>query len=368
MENPLYKLGMSLYYLNNNTLYLQLYTLFLRMLKGLHILAGVALFFYLIPVKAQDPMFSQFYANPLYLSPSYAGASPKGSRLALNYRNQWPAIQQTYQTYNVSFDHYFDKINSGVGLFFLSDVAGSASLYTNGIGFQYAFDFPINHQWHVRPGLSFTYLYTGIDYNKLVFYSEVADPGTDYRGVLPIERQEDFDAGVSILTYNELHWVGLTAGHLMRPNIYFYGNHIGKEEFNYWQSLKFSFFGGTKIRLRGNLLKYYKESLTLAYLFEHQHVYNQLNLGAYYHKNPLVFGLWYRGIPIGRQYKGGRSESLVFLAGYKVSDLINIGYSYDFTISALNISSGGAHEISLIWDFHIRERKKKPSALPCPDF
>ncbi len=319
-------------------------------------------------LSAQDPMFSQFYANPLYLAPSYAGASAKGSRIALNYRNQWPAITKTYQTYNVSFDHFFPKIKSGVGLFFLSDVAGSASLYTNAIGFQYSFDFQVNNEWHIRPGLSFMYLYTGIDNSKLVFYSEIADPDSEYRGLLPMERQDDFDVNVSFLGYNEWHWIGFSVNHLMRPNIYFYGNHIGQEHFPYWRTLKYSFFGGTKIRLRGKLLKYYKESLTLAYLFEQQHVYNQLNLGAYYHKNPLVFGLWYRGLPIGQNYKGGRSESLVFLVGYKASDIINIGYSYDFTISSLGISSGGSHEVSLIWNFHVKERLKKPKALPCPDF
>ena len=29
--------------------------------------------------KAQDPAFSQFYANPLYLNPAFAGAAPKGA-------------------------------------------------------------------------------------------------------------------------------------------------------------------------------------------------------------------------------------------------------------------------------------------------
>ena len=28
--------------------------------------------------SAQDPAFSQFYANPLYLNPAFAGATPKG--------------------------------------------------------------------------------------------------------------------------------------------------------------------------------------------------------------------------------------------------------------------------------------------------
>ena len=52
--------------------------------------------------SAQDPAFSQFYANPLYLNPAFAGATPKGCpRANLNYRDQWPGIGRTYVTTSV---------------------------------------------------------------------------------------------------------------------------------------------------------------------------------------------------------------------------------------------------------------------------
>lgn len=60
-------------------------------------------------VQAQDPLFSQFYANPLYLAPSFTGAGNKGTRVALNYRDQWPAVPRAFTTYSFSFDHYFEK-------------------------------------------------------------------------------------------------------------------------------------------------------------------------------------------------------------------------------------------------------------------
>ena len=50
-------------------------------------------------VKAQDPAFSQFYANPLYLNPAFAG-SDICPRASLNFRDQWPGIGKTYVTYN----------------------------------------------------------------------------------------------------------------------------------------------------------------------------------------------------------------------------------------------------------------------------
>ncbi|MFT4523977.1 MAG: hypothetical protein ACI85F_000118, partial [Bacteroidia bacterium] len=50
---------------------------------------------------AQDPQFTQFYANPLYLNPAFAG-SKRCPRVVMNYRNQWPAISGTFVTYSAS--------------------------------------------------------------------------------------------------------------------------------------------------------------------------------------------------------------------------------------------------------------------------
>ena len=43
-------------------------------------------------VNAQDAMFSQFYANPLYLNPAFAGSNVC-PRISLNFRDQWPSMQ-----------------------------------------------------------------------------------------------------------------------------------------------------------------------------------------------------------------------------------------------------------------------------------
>ena len=46
-------------------------------------------------VFAQDPQFSQFYANPIYTNPAFAGSSTVG-RIVANARNQWPSIAGTF--------------------------------------------------------------------------------------------------------------------------------------------------------------------------------------------------------------------------------------------------------------------------------
>ena len=64
---------------------------------------------------AQDPTFTQFYSNPLYLNPALAG-STGCPRINMNYRNEWPQLTGNYVTYSASFDTYSKDINGGVGL------------------------------------------------------------------------------------------------------------------------------------------------------------------------------------------------------------------------------------------------------------
>jgi hypothetical protein len=105
------------------------------------------------------------------------------------------------------------------------------------------------------------------------------------------------------------------------------------------------------------------ESISIAYLFKLQGDYKQLDIGLYWYKTPMVFGLYYRGLPFLTSERG---DAVAFLAGIKAYQL-SFGYSYDFTISNLINSTGGSHELSLIFEFQTK-KKKKYHALPCPEF
>src|SRR5271156_1500498 len=78
---------------------------------------------------AQDPEFTQFYANPLYLNPAFAG-SAHCPRICINYRNQWPGLVSTFVTSSVSYDQQIASISSGVGLQAMTDNAGEGTLNT----------------------------------------------------------------------------------------------------------------------------------------------------------------------------------------------------------------------------------------------
>ena len=71
------------------------------MIKNNRILIWVLLLFIIVggnkTTFGQDPIFTQFYANPMYLNPAFAG-SRVCPRVALNYRNEWPNISGNFVT------------------------------------------------------------------------------------------------------------------------------------------------------------------------------------------------------------------------------------------------------------------------------
>jgi type IX secretion system PorP/SprF family membrane protein len=321
----------------------------------------ISLFIIVSDTLGQDPTFSQFYSNPLYLSPSFAGATEE-YRFAMNIRDQWPAIPGVYRTYSISFDKAMPNFNSGIGVLATYDVAGSGDLSTTNIGLLYSYDFNINKEWHIRPGVNFKFYYLGLDIAKLLWNSQLTGSGGSVPSTTPppFSNVADVDFATSALVYNERTWAGITLDHLLAPNTSFYGDETTVP-------VKLNLYGGTQVLKKTRLRQKMQEVLSLAMNFQKQGKYYQTDLGMYYYKDPLVFGLWYRGIPLVTSQAG---DAIIGLVGIKTAQ-IQIGYSYDFTISNLISSTGGAHEISLVYKFNnlsIGQQRKRIRAIPCPEF
>jgi type IX secretion system PorP/SprF family membrane protein len=306
-------------------------------------------------LHSQDPQFSQFYSNPLYLGPSFAGAV-EGSRLAVVYRDQWWEMTSPFKVYSFSYDHYFATFNSGVGFLAYKDVAGTSQLGSLNLGLQYSYNFQIFNLVHIRPGLAFYYVEHGF-YNNLLFMDQIVGDGVATGADDPSrDRSRDIDVGSSALFYTKKIWLGSTVDHLLTPNISLYAAETVLP-------VKVSIYGGYEFRRRGKLLKPSDETMTFAFNYKIQENIQQLDFGVYWHNYPLVLGLWYRGIPYVNSQRG---DAMVFLIGIKTRQF-NVGYSYDFTISNLLGAVRGSHEVSLTYKFLLPKRNKKGS-VPCPEF
>lgn len=328
-------------------------------MKKIYVLFFILNIFFLKTGFAQDSQFSQFYASPLYLAPSFAG-STDGDRLAANYRNQWPSLTKSFQTYDLSYDHYFPHLKSGVGIILFREQAGASSLSTTNIGLAYSYKFKFRSGWRISPGLSFFYTQRNVNFDNLIFEDELRSDQTTGTGELMIlEKKADIDASFSVLTYNKYLWMGFTWDRILKPNRSLTGGVIE-------DPFKFSIFGGTKFKIFDKYNWASGQSISPSFLFKMQGEYSQLDLGLYWYQMPLVIGVWYRGIPVFKELTS--NDALAFLIGFKV-DQFSIGYSYDLTISKLVGFTGGTHEISINYLFNQGvTRREKRKSLPCPSF
>lgn len=312
---------------------------------------------------AQDPTFSQVYAAPVYLSPSFTGLTD-GSRVALSYRDQWPGVPNTYRTISFAADHFFDQYNSGLGLVFVRDDQGGGQLVTQDIGMVYAYEFPVTREIFVRPGLKFKYFERKIDPTSLTWGDQIGPDGDILAGAIGDFDQEGyqkFDASVSAMAYSDDFWLGTVLDHLIKSD-------IGYTDIETRLPLRTTVYGGWEYRFRQRTRNQDEVSGTLAFMYRQQEDYRQLDFGSYWYLNPFELGLWYRGIPVGGGSDGLiNNDALIFLLGFNIGN-VRLSYSYDLTISELAGHSGGANEFSLIFRFSTSGINKSPrGAIPCSE-
>jgi type IX secretion system PorP/SprF family membrane protein len=317
-------------------------------------------------LMSQDPQFSQFYQAPLYLNPGFTGITPQ-QRLVVNNRIQWPNLPQAFTTYAASYDIFVDELRSGFGLLLTTDKMGSAGWRTSTAGFFYSYKVRLNEQLVFSPGISFGYGNNGLDRSKLAlgdgleFNGQSLDPELQKLG-----NQQYFDIGSGFLLYSRSLWIGAAFHHMNTPNLSILNN-VSR------LPMKTTIHGGMRISLyngprTGSKVSY----LTPSFIYRVQGPVSQLDIGMNYHIDPVSVGIWYRGKPFDENVIGTvNQDALIFNMGLYLKNF-TIGYSYDFSVSELSTSSGGAHEISLIYEFVAkpiaRSVKKQNRLIPCPTF
>ncbi len=319
--------------------------------------------------KAQDPQFSQYYAAPLYLNPGLTGINQVG-RAGINYRNQWPSLAANFETYSFYFDYNFEDYNSSAGLIINTDREGLAGLRSTNIGLIYAYQMELNYNWTVRPAVQFGYAIRDLNFDKLTFGDQYDNTGL----VRPVTgetfntgfKSRFFDFAAGGIIFNPKIWFGGAIHHINEPNQSIAG---GTSLLKH----KVSFHGGYKIHFE-EMNPFYQaradreRSITPTFNYRYQDQFDQLDIGVYVTLEPILLGLWYRGIPI-KTFEGiPNSESIIFMTGVYMGRT-TIGYSFDYTISDLGRDSGGAHEISLTYAFSLNDPRKPPKEvreLKCP--
>ncbi|CAN5262923.1 hypothetical protein BH09BAC5_BH09BAC5_29660 [soil metagenome] len=315
-------------------------------------LLGICGLFATISAFAQDPEFTQFYANPLYLNPALAG-SRICPRVNVSYRMQWPGIYGTYSTVGASIDRLVYKVKGGVGLTVMNDNAGKGTLKTTGVGFIYAPKVPISRTTYISAAIQAGYWQKSVDWSKLTFGDQIdAQRGfvLNTNEVPDASSVGNFDLGAGLLISSRYLFAGAAVHHILEQNEAFSDGGNSK------LPRKYTVHAGANIPV--NKQSKYEDETVISpnILFQQQGDFKQLNLGLYVRHGTIVGGLWYRN-----------DDSFIVLLGMEVNQ-IRLGYSYDVTVSKLTNASAGSHEITMGYQFACKKPKTKYRLDNCPSY
>ena len=324
--------------------------------------------------KSQDPNFSQFFASPLTLNPAMTGKFDGLFRVAGNYRNQWPTINNAYVTKTASIDfgvmrNRIPEVDQmGVGIMGFTDRAGDGVLVTNSIGLSLAYHKGLDENGYHQLGAGFQAGYTNkrLDITKVYFADELTPfgfiPGTT--GEVFSNKQinvsyVDVNAGImyngSTNGYNNFY-LGASMYHINRPKETFQGG-------EFLLNPRITIQAGGKIPVGSY------HGLHLSGNFSFQSNAKNMMLGGAFAYNvnnsdedPTTFflGGWTR-------LTSNTNDAVIPYVGLEFKS-IHIGYTYDINISNLKTASNslGGNEISLIYI----KKPNDPNAkkLNCPRF
>ncbi len=311
-------------------------------------------------IQAQDVIYSQYYANPVYLNPALAG-SKLNQRITLNYRNQWPGISKGYVSYCASWDQQFDRLSAGLGAIVNADIGGGG-VYSrfSGSGI-YSYKLHASRNMEVNAAIQVGYMQYRLDWNKLVFADQIdihtGNLEATQEGLPPRLNigNVDFSAGL-LAGYKQSLYFGLAVNHLTRPDLAFYEGQSNrlKVRWTLHSGMLIDFYQG----MQGEDLRNFSISPNIIYV--QQGNFRQLNAGLYVNMFPFVAGLWLR-------HTFGNSDAAIVLIGFQQKEY-KIGYSFDCTVSRLTLHSGGAHELSLAWLFPERLSPERFHKMRSPEF
>lgn len=297
----------------------------------------------------QDAHFSQFYANPLYLNPALTGTK-QCPRFTSSYRSQWATINNAFVTYSAGYDQFVAGMNSGFGITMLYDKAAGGILNSGSVGLTYAYHLQISHELTLSAGLRASFVQKSLNWDEAV-WDDMIDParGFIYQTAQPTGFSANyFDFGSGIFLQSDVFFAGYAVDHLTTPD-----ERLLSTTSNL--PMKHTVHIGANVEMNASGRNNHVISPNV--LWHQQGEFKQLYFGVYYITDGFTVGGWYR-----------HKDALALLLGYKM-DYLQIGYSFDYTISNLQQGPTGAHEVSLSLTFPCnKQNNKNLPPLACPTF
>ena len=273
-------------------------------------------------VGAQDVCFSQNHSCQMYLNPSLAG-NCEGSRLALNYRNQWPYVGGL-QTMNLCFDQNLEAAKSGVGVQVIAYWPSKIQNYYD-IKLYYAYNLQVADEFFVRAGIGGGLNINQFSGSKATLpdnWSDNHESVGDSTIVKP-----DFSVGFSFCM-EDVFYVGVSA------------DHVTLQADN---PVRYVVSTGANFHLDSDDFV-----VSPSAVFIRQNGYSLLNIGAVVRYQSFEVGAGYNANLTNIMMKN--IHSLTLIGGITMMG-VDLRYSYDIVFGGVGVKTHGAHEISVVYCF-----------------
>ncbi len=269
----------------------------------------------------QLPQYTQYMLNEMAINPAVAGKDEFADARSNN-RYQWSGITDAPRTYMLTVNGPIKAKNMGLGMHLYTDIVGPTR--RTGLSFAYAYHIKTGEETHVSLGLSAGIQQWGIDGDKLIL-RDAGDENllTKYQtSYVP-----DFGAGI-YFHKTKRFYIGLAAPQLYQSPINLYPS----------------------VTEKGKLVTHF--NLNGAYTFDLNDDFKlePSFLVKYAIPAPPKIDVGVRAIYKEMVWLGGayrHNDAFTALVGYMFNNYLIVGYSYDFTTTAIRKYSTGTHELML---------------------
>jgi type IX secretion system PorP/SprF family membrane protein len=329
------------------------------------LLAAILLFLVTGTIQAQDPIFTQFYNNPIYYNPGYIGLNP-GFRARFNFRDQWTGLPADFRTSTFSLDVAERNLpgSGGLGMLVMNDRAGTGLLNTNFVGIGTAARVPLQQNMVVQLGMMVSFVQKTINWEDLVFsdqlnprlgiYKSSAFRQPDRNNV----SYPDFSVG-GVYRFNERTssipsiqgTFGIALHHVFKPNESFLGlSSPLPSRLTVTGDMIFEVAEG-RSSYRGRFKNQGAFRLNPSFIWEKQTEFQTYSMGLNVLKSSVYLGAWYRN----QLLNNFKANDLMFVVGFNApfnaDSRIKVMYSYDYIITNLRTAARNSHEVTLILEF-----------------
>ncbi|GIV33584.1 MAG: membrane protein [Chitinophagales bacterium] len=299
------------------------------------------------------PVFSNFMHLKTLHNPAASGADGALEVFAV-YRTQWVGIQGSPSVQALSLSSPLTVANSSVGVLAVNEFQGEERITSAFISYAYEQDF---RSWILRAGISGGIMQRAIDGARLKAPEGRYDQGIVHNDVyipelLSSALTGDISSGILIQTKNL--YAGFSANNLLETKARFEWNAYRTEIKN---TRYITAMAGYQFRFKGKLTL----APNVIMLSDFNNTQAEVNVILQY-KDNIYGGLSLRG------FTKSQNDALVVMAGFKLLKRIMIGYSYDFSLSALNAVNTGSHELFVGYRVNVKELLKKGKIIYSPRF